>query len=541
MRGRQRAEQAAAVALTGVVAAFHAVRLLHAGGLWRDEAGAARLATLPTLAEVSSLFQHEAFPLLFPVTVRAWTFLTGGGDLALRAFGFTVGLGLAAVLWWNARAARTVPLLSLALLGLDVPFLVYGDSLRGYGLGSALLLLTYGLLARLLAGPARRAPAAPAGWLPLAAIASVQVLLSNAALLLALCAAAVAVAAVGRRWRLAGWIAGCGALAALSLLPYAGPLAGARRQWSVIVVYPTRLIQIWQGFMGALGPRPVVVVLLALLCIGLGGFAHVSRRGPHAEPADERLADLALFAALTIPLAMAACAVFLKALSYKPRPWYFLPLLALLASALDTLYGVLRRAGGRRFAAVPIAAVALLAAAQAVPLWEQLTERQTDVDLVARQVARSAAPGDLVVVNSWYYGVSFNRYYAGAAPWLTLPDLADHRIHRYDLLKVRLAAAQPIDGVLAAVAAALRNGHRVWLVGGVRRLRAGEALPALPPAPLSPEGWHDWPYTTAWSQQLGVFVASHAAHAAEIAVPVDAPVSDLEDVPLVVVEGWRGA
>ncbi|MBV8202357.1 MAG: hypothetical protein JOZ15_17205, partial [Acidobacteria bacterium] len=121
-------EWSAAVALTALVTALALVRMLHAGGLWRDEAGAARLATMPTLQEVVALFQHEAFPPLFPVTVRAYSHLVGGGDRELRAFGLAIGLCIVALLWWNARTtARTVPLLSLALLGLDAPFLVLGE------------------------------------------------------------------------------------------------------------------------------------------------------------------------------------------------------------------------------------------------------------------------------------------------------------------------------------------------------------------------------------------------------------------------------
>ena len=81
------------------------------------------------------------------------------------------------------------PLLSVALLGLDLPFLIYGDSVRGYGLGSALILLTFGLLARALGEP-RREPGVPAILAACAAVASVQVLLSNAALVGALCASA---------------------------------------------------------------------------------------------------------------------------------------------------------------------------------------------------------------------------------------------------------------------------------------------------------------------------------------------------------------
>lgn len=537
--GTPRWEWAAAALLTAGVAALHAVRLLHAGGLWRDEAGAARLAMMPTLREIFGLFQHEAFPLLFPVTIRTYMSVIGGGDAALRALGMAVGLIIAGVLWLNARTARTVPLLSLALLGLDVPFLIYGDSLRGYGLGSALILLTYGLLARALAAPAERAES-PVLMASIAAVAvaGVQVVLSNMALLGAVCAAAIVVALVRRRWSLAGWIAGCGALAALSLLPYAEPLAAARREWSVIVTYPTRIVHVWHGFTGTLGPLLVQGVWLALLAVSLAGAVYrlVQAVRTAAVPAGERgaPADVVLFAALTILFALVADGVFLKTLSYRPRPWYYLPLMALLASAFDAVFA------RRRLGALRLAAALLVAGVQWLPLSQQLTTRQTNVDLVARRVAASALPQDLVVVNSWYYGVSFNRYYAGTARWLTLPDLPDHRVHRYDLLKVRMADRHPIDDVLAAVATTLRSGHRVWLVGGARWPKPGEAVPHLPPAPFSPERWHDWPYTTAWSRQLGAFLQGHAVHASAVAVPAGGPVNDLEDLPLVVAEGWRG-
>jgi len=505
------------------VAALHSVRLLHAGGLWRDEAGAARLAMMPTVREIFGLFQHEAFPLLFPVTLRTWMAVAGGGDIALRAFGLLVGLSIVGVLWWNARAWRTVPLLSLALLGLSVPVLIYGDSVRGYGLGSLLLLLMFGLLARALASP--KAPIALLAALAIVAVACVQVVLSNSALLGALCGAAVVVAALRRRWGLAAWISGCCALAALSLLPYAAPLAAARRQWSMIVTYPIRLLQIWHGFQETVGWRLVLGVWLLLIGIGVTAAFWLRRR------------DVTLFAALTIVFAVVADGVFLKTLGYRPRAWYYVPLMVLLAGALDAVWA---RSGGRRLAAIRAAAVVLVAGAQCMPLWQQAAQRQTNIDLVAARVAASAAPDDLVVVNSWYYGVSFNRYYSGAARWLTVPDIPDHRVHRYDLLKARMESRSPIDGELATIAAALRSGHRVWLVGGAEWPRPGETVRALPPAPFTPEGWHDWPYTTSWSRQLGAFLENHAGHLTPAQVPVSDRVSALENLPLVVAAGWRG-
>jgi hypothetical protein len=549
--GAARGERRAALALTAVVAALAAVRALAAGGLWRDEAGAARLATLPTLAEVVRSFPHEAFPPLFPWTVRAYSHLIGGGDGALRAFGLAVVLAIVGVLWLDARlTARTVPLLSLALLGLDAPFLVLGESLRGYGLGSALVLLTYGLLAASLAEPPRQPPGARQTALAgAAAVASVQVVLGNAALVLALCGAAALVAAARRRFRLAAWTAGCGAAAALSLLPYAAQLAAARREWSVIVIYPVRAGRIWRTLAATLGPPPVWLAWLLLAVVGLGAAARellrrraasdARREEPEGAEARRRT-DVAAFASLTLAGALAAQIVFLKRLGYTPRPWYFLPCLALVAGALDTLFALFPRAGGgRRLAAVRPAAAALAAVAQVVPLAQGLAVRQTNADRVAREVARSAAPQDLVVVVPWYYGVSFARYYHGAGRWMTLPDIADHRIHRYDLLKARLASRHPLDDLLQATAATLAAGHRVWLVGDVRWPRPGEAVPERPPAPLTADGWHDQPYLIDWSRQLGAFLVSHGGRSAAVPVPRDGPVSRREDLSLAVVQGWR--
>src|SRR6266436_8143279 len=143
-----------ALLFTGIIVCVHGVRLADAGGLWRDEAGAVQLATLPSFKDVISNFPHEAFPLLFPATVRAYAALSGGGDAAWRFFGFLVGIGVIGALWWNLWTLRRgVPLLSLALLGFNAAFVQLGDSMRGYGLGTLLMLITVGLVWRVLEKP----------------------------------------------------------------------------------------------------------------------------------------------------------------------------------------------------------------------------------------------------------------------------------------------------------------------------------------------------------------------------------------------------
>ncbi|MBV8201865.1 MAG: hypothetical protein JOZ15_14680, partial [Acidobacteria bacterium] len=183
-----RLEWAAAALLSLFMVWVHGQRLAHAGGLWRDEAAAARLATMPSLRAVWRLFPHEAFPLAVPLAIRTFAKIAGSGDEALRVFGFLVGIAVAAALWLSARAAGggTLPLLSLALLAGNAPFVVFGDSLRGYGLGSLCVVLGFAALARLLRRPG---PGAATAAL-LALVGAVQCLLGNAALVAALCAAA---------------------------------------------------------------------------------------------------------------------------------------------------------------------------------------------------------------------------------------------------------------------------------------------------------------------------------------------------------------
>jgi hypothetical protein len=556
----RKAEWAAAGCLSLLAIAAHTMRLLHGGGLWRDEAAAVCLATLPSLRAVARLFPHEAFPLLVPMTLRLYSWIVGGGDLALRALGLGVGLAIVAALWLNARiAGRTLPLLSLALLATNADVLIYGDSLRGYGLGTLFILLAFGALANLLSRPGPWAATAAL----LAVLAAVHCLLANAALAGALCAAAAAVAWWRQRGdrrgrRLAFVVLNIGLAAALSLLPYASELAAAR-QWNVVVTYPRNLKQILQIFATTSGPGLARWIWLGLILAALGAAAWragAARRAagrawrPAGGAHDDRAtgtgatgvtlggaADLRLFCALVLVLAVAGEVVFLFVLGYRPRPWYYVPDLALVATALDPLVADLWR--GVRARAWRVAASVGIAGLLLAPTLTRLDVRMTNVDLVARRLAAAAGTDDLVVVSPWYYGVSFNRYYHGAASWLTLPDLPEHQIHRYDLLKARMAAAQPLAGVEDEMRRTLLAGHRVWLVGDVRFPPPGQAAPVLPPAPAAPSGWHDYPYIQSWTLQLGELVRAHARSIEVVPVPAGEPVSPLETMSLVALRGWR--
>src|ERR1019366_5685145 len=72
---------------------------------------------------------------------------------------------------------------------------------------------------------------------------------------------------------------------------------------------------------------------------------------------------------------------------------------------------------------------------------------------------------DYVVVTPWYLGISFDRYYKGAAVWDTLPPVADHSTYRFDLAQAATENNHASQLVLDRIANTLQSGRRVWIVG----------------------------------------------------------------------------
>lgn len=509
----QRAEWATALLITLFAVGLHGLRLVHAGPLWRDEASALHVATAPTLGEVVAT--HESFPPPFFFLVRGWVAVLGGSDGSLRLFGLAVGLGLLAALWWTARkTGGTVPLAALALVAVNPSFLLYGDSLRGYGPGALAIVAAFGAFARLAARPDRRAIAAAA----VTSLLGVQLLLFNAPLLLALGLAAIGVAAVKRRPRVVLAVMAVGAAAALSLLLWIEPML-ATSAWSGMLKVQTGPREILDT-MARTASAPVRELLLVWALLGALALLPIRSRAEEGEEAGPERKDARLFALFALPALVLAHWAFLEFLGYMPQPWYFLAVLAVAAAALDV-----RLAASPPWRAVRLGAAVLAVLVLALPATSLARVRMTNVDLVAARIAAEGAPGDLVVLTPWYMGVSFVRYARGATPWMTVPEISDHRRHRFDLLKARIAERDPLADVLGAVERTLRSGHRVWVAGEVEIPPPG----AAPPLDLQQR----------WTQRLGALLRDHAAQGGRVPVPWNGPINGYERLELFVFSGWR--
>ncbi len=531
----KRVEWVIAVLLSALAIFLLVVRAAHAGALWRDECAVVQLARMPSLSDIFHNFQHEAFPPLFPIMVRAYTILFGSTDLALRIFGLGIGCFIIAAFWINARCLRgDVPLIALALTSLNTTFFVWGTTIRGYGLGSAMIVLMFACIGALLLALNRERIIAGT----LVCVLGVQVLLYNSVLLLAIGGAGIVLLSLQQRFKQALIIVGICAAAVFSLLPYALAYFHAR-DWNILVRgWPTSY-SLWKHFEVALGNPaysiPAVWYAIAVALIGI--FIFQLYRDRYSEDLGET--RLVWFAILASGMSLVGCYAFLRILSYTTSNWYYLAFICVLAAALDLIASILCRSTWLRFCRVAIATAVLFIAPFAD--WSAIIERQTNIDVAARTVGGRAASNDLVLVVPWQFGIPFSRYYSGSAPWKTIPNIEDHRVHRYDLFKAKMISDHPINDLTEAVGATLSSGGKVWLVGGLNLPPPEEGPMVLPPAPASRFKWDNRAYTAAWWQQLSVFIALHARNIEPIALPhpKSMRINELEQTSLALVEGWQ--
>ena len=530
----KRAEWSVAVLISAMAVFLLAVRATHAGALWRDECAVVQLAALPSISDVFHTFQHEAFPPLFPLIVRAYTSVLGSSDAALRIFGFCAGCLLIGAFWINSQWFRTgPPLVGLALMSLNTTLFVWGTTIRGYGLGSAIVMLIFGSIGSLLLAANRERIVIAT----LVCLFGVQILLYNSVLLIAIGASAVAIFLFQRRFKQALVVSAISGVAVLSPLPYV-PAYLRARDWNIVVRgWPTSY-SLWKHFEVALGnPGYSIPWLWYGIAVGLiGVFVFRLYKNRSAE-SEQR--QLIWFTLVVCGLSAAGCYAFLRLLSYTTSVWYYLAFSCVIAAALDLIASILCTTDWLRLFRLALAGAALIAAPFADS--SAITERQTNVDIAAQTVTAQVSANDLVLVVPWQFGIAFHRYYRGAAPWMTIPNITDHQVHRYDLMKLKMLSAHPIDDLTEAVRATLSSGNRVWFVGGLNLPRPEEGPMVLPPAPASRFKWDNRAYTDAWWQQLSVFAAVHANKVDPIPLPQPKSmrINELEETSLLVVEGWH--
>jgi hypothetical protein len=390
---------------------------------------------------------------------------------------------------------------------LNVTIIRAGDSLRGYGLGSALAVLTLALIWRL----SRRPSLASFFCAVAVAVLSVHSLYQNAFLLFAACCGGFVLCTVERRFRDTLPIFAVGAAAAVSLLPYI-PLI-ARANWYVLYKVGFRFSIGWNQLSVATGSplRSFTWVWVALWIGAVVAAIWVLFRRRDRLP--QRARGLILFAGTGLVFGAAGYAVFLKLAALPTHYWHYVPLMAFSAVCLDAMFFAVWR--WARPAAMILAVVTVSTAF----LFElpAVKCRQTNVDLIAATLSSEVAPNDYVIVYPFYCGTTFERYYKATAPWTTLPPLEDYTLQRWDLFMAKIQTKDPIAPVFEQITSTLQSGNRVWFVGD----------------PFAERSWPNW------GVQVSQFLSAHSRSTPFVMIPTANCVNPFENLPVVAVTGWK--
>jgi hypothetical protein len=456
-----RLETVFAILLTCLVIYFQVRFYLGAGGLWRDETNSINLATVPRIGDIWYHLDGDSFPLLWFYVLRAWAWLgLAETDMGVRSLALLISLTSLVVIWvLSVHLGFKKPLFTLALLGLAPVFIRTTGSNRAYGFGILLILLACFSMWRFINRPDQRSFASAI----LLALLAVHCVYYNLLLLSGLTIAGIGICLRNNWKRRAMALLTVEAVCALSLAPYILTVQ-KQHDWSGLVSARIGLLEVWNAFYQAIG-TPVELTawiwteLFALCIVGmaLNKFIPVLNRSQRSIP------DPQLFMVVSASLSVLFLFPFLWALHYVVRPWYFVGVLPFFGLAIDAASHHLCRMNPK-IGFFRLAVVSAAVAIAVIPAASAIQARQSNVDLAATKLIPLATKHDLIIVNPWSYGVTFDRYYRGEAPWVTVPPV---RFIKYDFVRVlaeSMATDRPLDDLLERIEATCRSRGRIFLV-----------------------------------------------------------------------------
>jgi hypothetical protein len=548
-------ETVVALAGTAFAAFLLVLTAMYAGPLWRDEINTLSVAQMPSLKELWDNMAFESFPPLWPLLLRGCGFLgLAGSDASIRVLGLYVGLLFLISLWLCSRwLGGRAPILSVALLGCLPAFIFIVGANRAYGLASCLLVLSFGLIWRMVEFPSR-SRIFLAGFV---CFLFAHCVYYDVVFLGAMLSGGALVGIRRRQWKTLVALVGIGGVSAASLAIYLPiihrgsayvpmnqpPFFSASMLWfrfrEAVSTYSSASFAKTNGTEAWLWICLLLSGLIAALIMQrTTGLA--SHKPETAVAVVVRIrADRALFCGVSMLLGVLGYFAFLLKLHYLTQAWYYVEMLCLCAISLDGLLGA-NLTKLRPWGLLRIGFLLLVMTWGAQSTWEEAHTRRSNVDLIATILDKNAAEQDLIVVQGVWEGISFNRYYHGHTRWMTVPPVDSHLVHRNDLAFARMNQLEPMVPVLQEITNTLHSGHSVWVVG-VWLAGPGGSTSAVrpnPPSPGRPLGWFGT-YATYWNAQMTAVLLGHALREQVVEIPVDGPVSHLENLPLIRFSGYK--
>ena len=540
-------ESVAALAVTLFSAILLLLTAAYAGPLWRDEVNTINVAQMPSLQELWNNMQFESFPPLWPLILRALGFLgLIGSDASIRILGLFIGWFFLVSLWLCSRwMGRRAPSLSIALLGSLPAFIFIIGANRAYGLASCLLVLSFGMIWRLVESPSRLRFVQTG----LVCFLFAHCVYYDVIFLFAMLSGGALVVIRRREWKTLAALVVIGAVSAGTMAIYL-PIIHRGSAFVPMIQFPYFSFSfLWNRLGTALAASssaqngynwPEVWFWIALLWGGVLTALLLQRQYQRQKSSPEAAvvanlrarADLALFCAVSVVVGVLGYLAFLLRLHYPTQTWYYVEMLCLCAISLDGLLGA-NWPALRPWGLLRIGLMIGLMTWFARSGWEEAHTQRSNIDLIAAVFDKKAAEGDLIVVQSAWEGITFNRYYHGRTHWMTVPPIDSHLVHRNDLVLEKMNQPDSINSVLSEIATTLHGSNSVWLVGNMQRI-------SPKPSPTSglPMAWFGT-HMNYWSGQVTAQLLGHAQYIQNIEISVGQPVCQLENLPVVRFSGYK--
>ena len=551
-------ETVAALTGTAFSAMLLVITAMNAGPLWRDETTTFNLAHMPSLRDVWHNRQFDSFPLLWPLVVRGCGVLgLANSDLGIRILGLGVGLFFLTSLWLCQKSigGRT-PTLSIALLGGWPAFIFLVGANRAYGLAGCLLVLTFGMIWRILDSPTK-SRILSAGFI---CLLFAQCLYYDVIFLGAMLAAGAMVGIRRQQWKIVWTLAGIGVVAGASLFIYLPIIHPSPEHLSFVQSPFFGAANLWSGLGNALAARssaepegtngPQIWIWIGLLLASITVAVIMQRRRVRqttkpegaSKNANPQRSDRALFCVISVVLGIIGYLGFLLKLRFFMPPWYYVDILILCAISFDGILTVSWPAL-RPWGLVRIVFLVEMMVLNARPAWAEAHTRRSNLDVVAAFLSQNASASDLIVVQDAWEGITFNRYYRGQAQWFSVPPIDSHDFHRIDPVMAKMKQPETMTPVLGAITNTLANGHHVWVVGSMPIVRwrgAPHGPTPLPPSPdKMPTGWWLGSYLNWWNQQVATLLLDHAQQGKAETIAAPGPVNHFENVSVAQFTGYK--